>query len=78
VNTQPPERADIPDDSLINCEIVITSYFDEDGKLKYATNIGGDPNLAQALGLCEMAKQAIYAIYMHNESYPPDDDEEDN
>lgn len=73
-----PVRADLPSGTMINCEIVITSYFDTDGRLKYATNIAGDPNLAQALGLCELAKHSIYASYMADEPYPSDDEEDDD
>lgn len=74
--TDQPSRAPIPDESMINCELVITSYFDTDGKLKYATHIEGDPNLAQVLGLCELAKNSIYASYMEDEPYSPDSDDE--
>jgi hypothetical protein len=74
-----PERGDLPDGAIVNCEIVITSYVDMEGHLKYATNVAGDPNLAQALGLCELAKHSIYKTYMMTEPFPPDsnDDEED-
>jgi hypothetical protein len=64
----PPKRADgFPEDAVINCEVVITSYFNEDGKLMYCCGIGGDPNLAQVLGLCELAKITVYQIYMEEE-----------
>lgn len=72
-----PFRAQLPPGSMINCEIVITSYFDTDGKLKYATNVAGDPNLAQALGLCELAKHAMYQSYLEDEPYPADDEEDE-
>jgi hypothetical protein len=71
---QSPERArGIPEEAMLNAEIVITSYFDIDGKLKYATAVGGDPNLAQAIGLCEMAKITIHQTYMTDEPFPPDE-----
>jgi hypothetical protein len=73
-----PRRGDIPTGSVINCELVITSYFDTDGQLKYATAVAGDPNLAQALGLCELAKSTVYRSYMLDEPYPPDLQEEDD
>jgi hypothetical protein len=72
-----PERCNIPDDAMINGEIVITSYFNTDGRLMYAVNITEKMNLGQALGLCELAKISIHEQYMMNEPYSPDDDDDE-
>lgn len=63
---------------MISAEIHTTSYFDTDGKMKYAVNIKGDINLAQALGLIELSKIATYKTYMQDEPYPPDPEETDD
>lgn len=67
-----PQRCPIPDGTLINAELTITSYFDSDGRLKYGVHLEGGPNIAQALGLLELAKISIYEMFMSQ----TDDDEE--
>lgn len=74
-NREAPVRSSLPNDAIINCELVITSFFAPDGLLKYAVNITGDPNLAQAIGLCELSKQQIYDYYTENEEDEFDEDE---
>jgi len=70
-----PIRAPLPHGSILNAEIVVTSYFDQDGKLKYCTHVEGDPNLAQAIGLLELSKTLIYESYKTDEPYEPDNPE---
>jgi len=72
-----PTRAPLPEGSIINAEIVVTSYFDQEGKLKYCTNVDGDPNLAQAVGLLELGKVLLYQTYQRNQPYQPDNPEEE-
>lgn len=70
----------LADGCVINGQILITSYFDPDGQLKYVVGNAGNLNLAQALGLLELAKIAAYSDYMRNEPYSadePDDDEDE-
>lgn len=68
MSNDPPQRAlGFPDGAVINAEVVITSYFNTDGKLMYCSNVGGDPNLAQVMGLCELAKISFYQEYMQSE-----------
>lgn len=73
-----PVRVPLPDGVMVNCEIVITSYFDDQGQLKYGVELTGSPNLAQAIGLLELSKQSVYDIYKEDEPFPPDSDEEDD
>jgi hypothetical protein len=68
-----PARATIPDDVVINAEIVITSYFDSDGKLMYACRVNGEINMAQAIGLTELAKDAIKEYYLSDDNKEDDD-----
>jgi hypothetical protein len=72
-----PTRAQLPEGSIINAEIVVTSYFDQEGKLKYCANVDGNPNLAQAIGLLELGKVLLYSHYKANEPYEPDNPEEE-
>lgn len=70
----PARRAPaIPDNSILVGEIVITSYMEPiRGKMMFSTNVRGDINLAQAVGLCELGKNAIVEEY---ERFVEDDED---
>lgn len=71
------DTPELPDGSVINGTILITSYFDGDGEMKYAITTSGSINLAQALGLIELAKITVYESYMSTVDEQEDDDDDD-
>lgn len=77
------EHPNLDPEVLVNGQILITSYFDINGKLKYAVHTDGDMNLAQALGLLRLADKAIFEMYEesnrhdhHSEEFEEDDDDD--
>lgn len=68
----------LPEGAIINGAIVLVSYFDADGQLKYATTTNGEMNLAQALGLLVLGGITIHNEYTADEPYEPDQPEGDD
>ena len=65
----------LPDGSVINGQILVTSYFDEKGRMKYYVGVNGDLNVAQALGLLVLGGISVHR--MHDDINPPDEDDEE-
>lgn len=65
----------LPDGCFINAQILITSYFDSNGDLKYVVTINGDINIAQVMGLLVLGGIATYQNY--SVAYEPDELEDD-
>lgn len=63
---------------VIQGQILITSYFDEKGRMKYAVGTNGGMNIAQVLGLMVLGGKTIYEMYEQDEPYEADEMEEDN
>jgi hypothetical protein len=69
---------DLPNGAVMNCEVLITSYFDRHGQLKYVTSTSGDVNIAQMLGLLVLGAISLWESYMSEEPYEPDGKDEDD
>lgn len=65
----------VPEGAVVNGEIHTTSYFDEQGRLKYVVGINGDLNIAQALGLLVLTGITLFKTYNDNAEYGPDEEE---
>jgi hypothetical protein len=72
------ERPQLPKGALVNGEILITSYFDKNGKLKFSVASSGNMNLAQAIGLLVLGGVSIHETYIKEQPYDPDEMEEDD
>lgn len=68
------EEDDLPEGSVINAEITVVSYFDENGILRYKTGIQGNPNIAQFLGLLVLAGISVFREYAEDD----EEEEEEN
>jgi hypothetical protein len=62
----------LPDGSIVNCEISVISFLDEGGTLRFKTYVDGNPNIAQALGLIQLAGISLFNSYMHEEEEEDD------
>ena len=70
---------ELPKGSFMNGSILVTSYFDSEGRLKYFTGVEGDLNIAQVLGLLVLGGITIYSQYIASEPYESDEiDEEES
>ena len=67
----------IPEGSVVNGQILITSYFDTDGRMKYFVGNDGELNLAQALGLLVLSGISLFRMYEATVDYDADEIEED-
>lgn len=74
-------QPDLPDGSVVNGQIIITSYFDSEGVMKYCVGVDGDLNIAQALGLLDLGKLSVYRLFQKNnpdeEEFEETEDQED-
>jgi hypothetical protein len=68
-----------PEDVVIGGIIAVISYFDPDGRMRYAVQTADDSmNLAQVLGLLELGKISCYEAYHEAHSRDEDDDDEED
>lgn len=68
---------DLPDGAIVNGEILITSYYDRDGQMKYVVATAGNMNLAQALGLLVLGGFSVFSEYKAHEPFEPDEEDDD-
>jgi hypothetical protein len=66
----------LPDGSIVNCEISVISFLDAGGTLRFKTSVDGNPNIAQALGLIQLAGISLFNSYMETEE--EEEEEEDD
>lgn len=58
----------LPEGAFVNSEIRITSYFDSNGHMMFGIMMGGNMNIAQALGLLVLGGIETYKLYKEGES----------
>lgn len=71
------EDPPLPDGAFVNGQLLITSYFDSEGRLKYCIGVQGELNIAQALGLLVLGGITMFRQYEEGAEYGPDEIEED-
>lgn len=72
------EDPPIPEGALINGQILITSYIDDDGQMKYYVGVAGDMNVAQVMGLCALGAFSMFRSYEAQYNSHDDDEDEDD